>query len=109
MIRLTPTNGSGAEGFSIDQKTPTLNNLQEGTGFTAPVIADRDRMSSKEVAQELSAKKIEEDKKEAIKKFYDMEDFFSKSFNIKDRFDAPTEAAALALLLHLVVQRRLLK
>ena len=31
--------------------------------------------------------KIEEDKKEAIKKFYDMEDFFSKSFNIKDRFD----------------------
>jgi hypothetical protein len=28
-----------------------------------------------------------EDKNEAIKKYYEMEEFFSKSFNIKDRFD----------------------
>ena len=66
MIRLTPKNsGGGADiGFEIQQKTPTLNNDLHSSylsqGFTAPVIADRERMSSKEVAHELSAKKIED-------------------------------------------------
>ena len=30
---------------------------------------------------------IEKEKKDAIKKYYEMEEFFSSSFNIKDRFD----------------------
>ena len=30
---------------------------------------------------------VEEEKKEAIKKYYEMEEFFSNSFNIKERFD----------------------
>jgi len=33
---------------------------------------------------------IEEEKKEAIKKYYEMEEFFSNSFNIKERFDYTT-------------------
>jgi len=33
---------------------------------------------------------MEEEKKEAIKKYYEMEEFFSTSFNVKERFDYTT-------------------